>query len=180
MTQKRPPSDQLTLFQCIRQDTSEDQSNKRHCHGTESNASVASQDSEKPAACGESNYINIQSPSGPTTVIVNQASASQELCTGSCTERQTLEVPDDIAASPAHPPVRPVNIKFPSTLFSGKARSFSPRWYHSYPWLEYSVSQDACFCYPCHLFGVSSGGLSRPEMAFTTIGFSMQLVKVVF
>ena len=83
----------------------------------------------------------------------------------------TLEAPDDIAATPAYPPVRPVNIKFPATLFSGKPRSFSPGWYHSYPWLEYSVSRDACFCYPCRLFGVLSGGLSRPEMAFTTSGF---------
>ena len=97
---------------------------------------------------------------------MNQA---QEPCTNSCNERS--EAPDDIAATPAYPPVRPVNVKFPATLFSGKPRSFSPGWYHSYPWLEYSVSRDACFCYPCRLFGVSSGGLSRPEMAFTIIGF---------
>ena len=90
-------------------------------------------DSENPATCGQSNYISIQSP-GPTSVIVNQASASQESCTGSCNERQTLEAPDDIAATPAHPPVGPVNVRFPSTLFSEKPRSFSSGWYHTYPW----------------------------------------------
>ena len=170
MTQKRPPPDQLTLFQCMRQDTGKAQTNKRHCHGIESNATGDGQDSNSPA--GQSNCISIHSPSGPTTVIVNQASTSQEPCTTSSNERQTLEAPDDIAASPAFQPVRPVNVKFPVTLFSGKPRSFSPGWYHhSYPWLEYSISRDACFCYPCRLFGVSSGGLSRPEMAFTTIGF---------
>ena len=49
MTQKRLPSDQLTLFQCIRQDPSEAQSNKIHCHGIESNAGDGSQDSDSPA-----------------------------------------------------------------------------------------------------------------------------------
>ena len=103
----------------MRQDTSEDQSSKKQCHGLESTigASSSSQDSGNgPAASGQSNYINIQNPSGPTTVIVNQA---QESCANSCNEKQTLEVPDDIAATPAYPPVRPVNIKFPATLFSG-------------------------------------------------------------
>ena len=138
MTQKRHPSDQLTLFQCIRQDTSEAQSNKRHCHGIESlNAGASSsQDSDSPTASGQSNYISIQSPSGPTTITVNQASPSQESiqesCMSSCNEWQTLEAPDDIAAMPAFPPVRPVNVKFPVTLFSGKPKSFSPGWYHSY------------------------------------------------
>ena len=34
------------------------------------------------------------------------------------------------------------------------------------------MSRDACFCYPCCLFGASSGlGLGRPEMAFTVSGF---------
>ena len=110
MAQKRPPSDQLTLFQCIRQDTSKDHSSKKQCHGLESTtgSSSSSQDSDNcPAASGQSNYINIQNPSGPTTVIVNQA---QEPCANSCNERQTLEAPDDIAATPAYPPVRPVNI----------------------------------------------------------------------
>ena len=46
-------------------------------------------------------------------LFVNQESASQEPCTGSCSEWQTLEVPV-FAAMPAHP-VRKVNVNFPGT-----------------------------------------------------------------
>uniref|UniRef100_A0A1X7V7J3 TTF-type domain-containing protein n=1 Tax=Amphimedon queenslandica TaxID=400682 RepID=A0A1X7V7J3_AMPQE len=51
------------------------------------------------------------------------------------------------------------------------ARSFNPDWFKLYPWLEYSVSKDAVFCYACRLFGAASIHLSRPERAFTTTGF---------
>ena len=126
ITQKRPPSDQLTLFQCVRQDTgsAEAHASKRHCHGIESDAgAIDIGDSDTSSPTGQSNYISIQSPSGPTTVIVNQRSALPE---PSSTQREAAETPDDVAATPAHQPVRPVNVKFPVTLFSGKPRSFSP------------------------------------------------------
>ena len=58
---------------------------------------------------------------------------------------------------PAFPPVQPVNIKYPATLISGKARSFNPAWYKVYPWLDYSIQRDACYCYSCRLFGSGLG-----------------------
>ena len=67
----------------------------------------------------------------------------------------------DIAQSSACQPTR---IVFPSTYFSGKARSFNPAWYKQWLWLEYSVSKDAAFCYPCHMFSTSvSASTSRPR-----------------
>ena len=81
-------------------------------------------------------------------------------------------IPDDIAVSPQHSPVQPVSIVFPVSSFSGKERSFNPAWFRSYKWLEYSVKCNACFCYPCHLFGSSGGGSSsRPVQVFTMTGF---------
>ena len=65
---------------------------------------VAFKTSGSPA--GQSNYISIQSRSGITTVIVNQASAIQEPCSTSCDERQTLEAQDDISAMPAFQSVK--------------------------------------------------------------------------
>lgn len=144
MTQKRPLPDQLTLFQCIKQQEErdhmdEDHHSKRHCHGDDEpgssgSSSASSMDSGRTDP--QTNYISIQSPSGPTTVIVNSTSAStsKELFAENSGDQQPLEPPDDVAATPAFQPVRPVNIKFPITLFSGKSRSFSPGWYHSYPW----------------------------------------------
>ena len=61
--------------------------------------------------------------------------------------------PDDIAMSPQQPPVQPTGIVYPATDFSGKRRSFNPSWFSSYQWLEYSIKADACYCYPCRLFG---------------------------
>ena len=81
-------------------------------------------------------------------------------------------IPDDIAVSPQHSPVQLVSIVFPVSSFSGKERSFNPAWFRSYKWLEYSVKCNACFCYPCRLFGSSGGGSSsRPVQVFTMTGF---------
>lgn len=69
-------------------------------------------------------------------------------------------------------PVQPTNITFPATHFSGKARAFNSMWFKSYNWLEYLVKLDACFCYPCRLFGCDGGGpISRPLKVFTITGF---------
>ena len=69
-------------------------------------------------------------------------------------------VPDDIALSPEQTPVQPANVAFLLTYFSGKRRSFNPAWFASYTWLEYSVKNDACYCYPCRVFGSTGGGSS--------------------
>ena len=82
--------------------------------------------------------------------------------------------PSDIAQTPAFPPVRPVNIKFPTTMFGNTSRTFNPIWYDRFDWLEYSIKHDACFCYPGRMFGFTSGssiGKSRPEPVFTSTGF---------
>ena len=61
--------------------------------------------------------------------------------------------PADIAQSPAFPPVQPVNVQFLKMVFGNRSRSFNPAWYGNYEWLVYSVRLNACFCYPCRLFG---------------------------
>ena len=83
----------------------------------------------------------------------------------------TSSLPNDIAQIAAFPPVQPVNITFPQTKFGKSSRSFNAAWYNRYKWLEYSVQRDACFCYPCHIFGTTSFGVSRPESSFTVTGF---------
>ena len=85
---------------------------------------------------------------------------------------QMVNPPEDIAAVATSSPIQPTNIKYPVTLYSNKPRSFNPAWFKLYSWLEYSVKQDACFCFPCRMFG-SSGGVStsRPEKTFKVLGF---------
>ena len=81
-------------------------------------------------------------------------------------------VPNDIAQTAAFSPVRPVNVKFYATKFGSTTRTFNVAWYDKFNWLEYSIQRDACFCYPCRMFGTSNSyGRSRPESTFTVTGF---------
>ena len=84
--------------------------------------------------------------------------------------RSSVRVPVDIASSPNESPRQP-KIKFPLRSFGkGRQRGFNVMWYKSFPWLEYSVSLDAAFCYPCRLFKCGNGE-GRAEEAFTRCGF---------
>ena len=77
--------------------------------------------------------------------------------------------PKDISAGRSDNPMQPKLSAFPTTQFGMKRRSFSPRWYEVYPWLEYSVSQDAAFCFCCRLFPLP--GKSIAETVFTVSGY---------
>ena len=80
-------------------------------------------------------------------------------------------MPKDIAESIAFSLVQPVKAKYPPTMFSEVPRCFNAVWYKQHAWLEYSVEKDACYCYPCRLFGsVSVMGRSKPEQIFTLTG----------
>lgn len=43
--------------------------------------------------------------------------------------------------------------QYPQHNYGLKKRSFNSNWFGSFPWLEYSVSRDAAFCFSCRLFG---------------------------
>ena len=131
----------------------------------------------------QTNNITVTNPTGPTTLVINRLNnysvpSTSSANTGSTSTGSTsivqsacpkIKAPDDIASTPAFPPVQPVNIKFPATVISGKSRSFNPAWYNAYPWLEYSIQKDACYCYSCRLF--CSGCGSKCEQSFTLVGF---------
>jgi hypothetical protein len=61
--------------------------------------------------------------------------------------------------------------QFPRTQFGKQFRSFSSPWYVSRPWLEYSLTKDAAFCFCCRLFVTSSIG-NNAEEAFMSTGVS--------
>lgn len=46
-------------------------------------------------------------------------------------------------------------------------RSFSSSWIDTFPWLEYSVLNDAAFCFPCRFFSVKL----EENNLFTDVGF---------
>ena len=51
---------------------------------------------------------------------------------------------------------------------NSRARCFQFAWFQQYPWLEYSQTKDAAFCFACRHFAPAG---SRKESVFTTTGF---------
>lgn len=61
---------------------------------------------------------------------------------------------------------------YPKTAFGNHERSFQDVWYKKFPWLEYSVSKDAAFCFWCYLFKPSDKGGRYGVDTFTRLGFN--------
>ena len=64
-------------------------------------------------------------------------------------------------------PSRPFEHKFEEVVFGLKTpetRSFKPNWFNEYCWLEYSIAQEAAYCFVCRKFSTSAG-------TFITKGF---------
>ena len=74
---------------------------------------------------------------------------------------QNVSLTDLEENSPAQP-----HIEFP---IKADKRSFNNAWYKMFPWIEYSISVDAAFCYPCRKFLPIN--LGDAETAFTVDGF---------
>ena len=51
-------------------------------------------------------------------------------------------------------PIRPSMIEFPQSNQGSKKYRFSKNWYNEFEWIEYSISQDAAFCFLCRCFGM--------------------------
>ena len=124
----------------------------------------------------QTNNITVKNPSGPTTLVINSSPSNTTSSTSTASCRP--KVPDDIASTP-FPPVQPVNIKYPSTVISGKPRSFNPAWYSVYPWLEYSIRMDACYCYSCCLALGLVPNVNNPSHWWDLRIGSMPLAKAV-
>ena len=131
---------------------------------TSSSVSDALATSASSNSCVERQIVEHSETSSDDAVAANASTSSS---TSRC-----ISQPDDLASSPECSPSQPVDIQFPVTFFSGKARSFNPEWLRQYPWLEYSISKDAAYCYACRFYSLSTvAATSRPEKAFTIAGF---------
>ena len=49
-------------------------------------------------------------------------------------------------------PVQPKLQQFPMTKFGSQNRGFSVKFYNEYPFIEYSIANNAVFCFPCRVF----------------------------
>ncbi|XP_076372870.1 uncharacterized protein LOC143257723 [Tachypleus tridentatus] len=77
--------------------------------------------------------------------------------------------PKDLSQLPDSGPACPDLKRYSAIEYSGLSRSFNKNWRDQHSWLEYSVTQDAAFCFACRLF--SHTHLSKTEKFFTHEGF---------
>ena len=67
-------------------------------------------------------------------------------------------------------PFKPINHEFPKRKIGNRYRSCSPVWLYNYDWLEYSIKEDAAFCFFCYLFK-NPNCKSKGIAAFTVEGW---------
>jgi hypothetical protein len=82
--------------------------------------------------------------------------------------KQLVDRPDDLGTDR---PCQPKLKMYPITKFGDKNRSFGgTAWYSQFLWLEYSIKQDKCFCYPCQKYTPCHNNPS--DRVFSMYGFS--------
>ena len=81
---------------------------------------------------------------------------------------QSTRIPNDIVHSCDDKPFQPLLKSFQKTRIGDRNRSFAVHWYQSYPFIEYSITQDAVYCFCCRMFPSTSGYV---DTIFTTVGF---------
>jgi hypothetical protein len=70
------------------------------------------------------------------------------------TEIVIKTIPNDLSKDKFGPPAQPHRASYTQNSTN---RSFQYSWFSQYPWLEYSIEQDAAFCYTCrHFSGTDS------------------------
>lgn len=78
------------------------------------------------------------------------------------------QTPHDITAIGVHKEMKPqelaTDLIFPKEL----KRSFHRNWLQTFIWIEYSISVDAIFCYPCRQFAILA---SLKDKTFTHLGY---------
>lgn len=76
--------------------------------------------------------------------------------------------PSDISQGRSDTPRQPELITFPSHQIGNRLRSFKKSWYDKHKWIEYSVLEDAAYCFCCRQFPKPG---KIPEAAFVSTGY---------
>ena len=121
--------------------------------------------------------VNVQSDSSSRLDISSAAFASSEGDTSSMdgpivTASDPSRGPSvaSIKAGPFRPCAKELpGLKYPSRSQGSRQHSFHEKWYDEFDWLEYSIEQDASFCFCCHLRGGHMSG-TRSDLSFNVQG----------
>jgi hypothetical protein len=70
-----------------------------------------------------------------------------------------------------HGPFQFMKDKYPYSSPKSHRRCFQTHWFKEFPWLEYSLTKDAAFCFPCYLFSKNPSEKAGSDV-FTVKGFN--------
>lgn len=73
--------------------------------------------------------------------------------------------PSDIAQVACDNPIQPILNNYPRTKFGKEWRNFHSEWF-KFSWLEYSVLENACYCFPCRIFSTDPSGSPFSKSGF--------------
>lgn len=96
--------------------------------------------------------------------------SSAEVATSSISSVSLVERPNDLGTDVPVQTKLPISC-YPTSKFGNKDRRFNPNWFQGREWLEYSVSLDAAFCFPCHKFCHMGCQTYQRDSIFTQKGF---------
>ena len=74
--------------------------------------------------------------------------------------------PDDLSKSKQHEPTQPKLSVYPWRFYGNDKtlkRRFQTSFHSEYPWIEYSIQQNAAFCFCCRFWGNQSSPFSEPK-----------------
>ena len=91
--------------------------------------------------------------------------AHQSSCSSNCNQptpsptvtKTVICMPSDIAESVNNELCRPILDSYPFRQFGKNKRRFQSQFYSNFPWLEYSILNDAVYCFACRFFGRETG-----------------------
>ena len=154
-------------------DTSDDItgcSGKRQATESQIYATLDSNDSEENVwlddSASDTNASDIETSAGPTSISLSVMPGADRIIER-CTQKPPG--PGGISSGRAEGPTQSLRIIFPSKCFGTKQRAFRPAWYDSHKGLEYSLSQDAAYCFCCRMFPPPNK--RALDIAFTSTGY---------
>jgi hypothetical protein len=69
-------------------------------------------------------------------------------------------------------PTQPIGHSFPHKRVGSDWRQFHPKWFGEHDWLEYSMSNDAAYCFYCYLFRQEADHEKFGHVVFTKTRFT--------
>ena len=88
--------------------------------------------------------VSVNVPNSNSSITLNKEKSNDPAC---------YDSQIDLSSNKNEPPTQPKLIEYPGASFGNKTRRFNANYFNKFPWLEYSIVRDKCFCNTCRHLG---------------------------